>query len=206
MSASEMLRASAPGLGIKVLSRNSYAPTAIDVSAQLIRIKAENPDALVMWGYGEPVINAYKGARTIGLKAQILGPGGILDASIANVIPEEVIGVIIADAMSTDDPMTGVQKEFVAAYKAMYPGETHTTFSGGAYDAVYIVAEALKRIVKGDEQVDRDDLKKSLDKTDFVGTQGHFKWSPTYHDGPEGLSLFTARKVDGKVKLMRYSK
>jgi len=206
VNAADILKESAPGLGVKILSRNSYSPTAIDVSAQLIRIKAENPDALVMWGYGEPVINAYKGAKTIGLKPQILGPGGILDATIMGAVKDEIMGVIVADAMSTDDPGTEVQKKFVNAFRAMYPGERHTTFSGGAYDAVYIIAEALKKIVKGDELVDRDDLKKALDQTDYIGTQGRFKWSPTYHDGPTELNLFTAQMVEGKVKLMRYSK
>jgi branched-chain amino acid transport system substrate-binding protein len=204
--AKDRLTETAPGLGVKILSRNSYAPTAIDVTAQLIRIKAESPDALVMWGYGEPVINAFKGAKTIGLKAQILGPGGILDAAILRALKDEVVGAIVAESMSTDDPGTEPQKKFVKAFRAKYPGDPHTTFSAAAYDAVYIIAEALKKIVKGDELVTREDLKKALDQTDYVGTQGHYKWSPTFHDGPQELYLFTAQIVEGKPKLMRYLK
>lgn len=204
-NAGNVLDKVAPTYGIKVLSRNSYDPKAIDVSAQLIRIKAENPDAMVVWGYGEPIINVYKGARQIGLKSQILGPGGILDASIIKAIPEQVVGTIVADAMSTEDPATGIQKKFVAAFKAKYPGESFTTFSGAGYDAVYVLAQALKKVVKGDEQINRDDVKKALDQTDYMGTQGHFEWTPTYHDGPKQLVLLMAKRVDGAVRLMRYS-
>lgn len=205
-SGGDTMVARAQEYGIKVLSRDNYAVTATDVTPQLIRVKAVSPDALIMWGYGEPIINAFRGIKTIGFNKQILGPSGIFDANIISAVPEQVIGAIIADAMSVDDPIDEVQKKFISAFKAMYPGETFTVYAGAVHDAANILAEALKKVVKGDESIDRDEVKRALDKTDYFGNVGHFKWSATYHEAPEQLMLMTAKKVGSEIKVVRYSK
>ncbi len=56
-----------------------------------------------------------------------------------------------------------------------------STFAGHAYDAIYLIAEAAKR-VQGDltPAALRDEIEKT---TGFVGIGGTFNFSPTDHNG-----------------------
>ena len=58
------------------------------------------------------------------------------------------------------------------------------TYNAGTYDAMYILKEAIERA----GSVEQDDIVTELEKTDYVGTGGHFvfdakhdvKWGPGY--------------------------
>jgi branched-chain amino acid transport system substrate-binding protein len=63
-------------------------------------------------------------------------------------------------------------KKFVASYQAKYK-ELPTQYSATGYNAVYMLADALKRAGKAD----REALRKALAETNFSGLKGNFKFN-----------------------------
>jgi branched-chain amino acid transport system substrate-binding protein len=76
-------------------------------------------------------------------------------------------------------------------------GET-PTYNAGTYDAMYILKEAIGRA----GSVEQDDIVVELEKTDYVGTGGHFVFD-SKHDVKWGAGYVTALGVqwqDGELK------
>lgn len=84
------------------------------------------------------------------------------------------------DVNSTDEKVKG----FVDAYKAEYNGEVPDQFAADAYDAVYVIYEAMKKANIDDPNMDPSDLCNKLtailqgDFT-FVGVTGTMTWNET---------------------------
>jgi branched-chain amino acid transport system substrate-binding protein len=62
----------------------------------------------------------------------------------------------------------------------MYPGKTVSTFGGHAWDALQIIAAAIKAAGGTDPAKLRDAIENTKD---FVGVSGIFNFSPTDHNG-----------------------
>ncbi len=65
------------------------------------------------------------------------------------------------------------KKSYESAYK-----DQVSTFGGHAYDSLWLIINALKAV--GDDPVKIRDY---IEKSDFVGTGGLFKFSPEDHNG-----------------------
>jgi branched-chain amino acid transport system substrate-binding protein len=66
--------------------------------------------------------------------------------------------------------------QFIDKFKQRY-GETPNTAAIDAYDAIYVLKEALERA--GTWQA--DELVKALEQTDYVGVMGRIKFSRDHH-------------------------
>lgn len=137
--------------GLKIAGVEEYDAEALDMTPQLASLKAKNPQALVMDGYGAPVGYLLKGIDKLGWDIPIVGntamaatglittkpPAGILGTSqLANVVVE------VFDSTKYDPGATGVNQ----AVKAMeslgeIPSSLINSFD---YDALPLVAAAAK--------------------------------------------------------------
>jgi branched-chain amino acid transport system substrate-binding protein len=127
-----------------------------------------------------------KNARQIGFKGPIFqshGFGNIKYAEAAGPAAEGVIfpasRLLIAESL----PKNNAQKAVLAKYKKDYElkchGEECSTFGGHAYDALMILARAIKE--KG---TDRAAVRTAIENMKgFVGTAGIFNFSPSDHNG-----------------------
>jgi branched-chain amino acid transport system substrate-binding protein len=82
----------------------------------------------------------------------------------------------------------------VERYTETY-GAAPDHFAGHAYDGLYLVVEALKRL---DEGFTPADLRDEIEKTSgFAGIGGVFTFSPTDHNGMASDDIVMYRIEDG---------
>jgi branched-chain amino acid transport system substrate-binding protein len=84
----------------------------------------------------------------------------------------------IAELLPEDHPQKRVTMDYQKSYMEKY-NEPLSSFGGHAWDAIHLVADALKA-VGGDRAKIRDYLE---NKTGFIGQHGVFNFSPDDHNG-----------------------
>ncbi len=105
--------------------------------------------------------------------------------------------LLAVDTVPDDNP----QKKVLVSYKEDYEKNFHepvSTFGGHAYDSLWIVVNALKKV--GDDPAK---LRDEIEKTEFVGTAGIFKMSPKDHCGlgKDAFEMLTVQ--DGKFVVLK---
>ena len=102
--------------------------------------------------------------------------------------------ILVPDAYGEGTEDYKVATDFVDATRQAY-GEAPDTFAGHAYDALYLVVEAAKRV---DGDVTPEALRDEIEKTTgFVGIGGTFTFSPTDHNGLTQDDLAMYEIADG---------
>ncbi len=87
---------------------------------------------------------------------------------------------VVPDQLDDNDPVKPIVVDFDKRMKAKY-GVGADQISGHAYDAVWLIADALKRC---QEKVTRSNFRDKLENTKgFKGVMGIYNYSPTDHDG-----------------------
>lgn len=131
--------------GIKILATETFQKGDVDYSAQLTKIKATNPDIIVVGGLAEETANIVRQARQLGIPQStvFLGANAAISTKLADLAGPAAEGFLVGSGwfIDYDNP---INKKFVAAYSAKY-GAAPDTFAAQAYAAVYIFADALKR-------------------------------------------------------------
>ncbi len=124
-----------------------YNPTDMDFSSSVLKLKAANPDVVILAPAQKPVAQFLKDAAKLGLKTQFLVSYAAADISISNLAGAAAEGVIFSSYQKTlvaepNDPKMKELKEFAAKY---LPGKevSHYMFLG-TYVA-QLTVEALKR-------------------------------------------------------------
>ncbi|MEI8378325.1 MAG: ABC transporter substrate-binding protein, partial [bacterium] len=125
---------------VSVTSRN--LPEDKDFNAQLTKIKATTPDVLFLPDYYNTVSLIAKQVKQNGIAATMMGADGWDE--IANNAGDEVIGSYYSNHYAADAKDTDVET-FVKAFKAEYKDQTPNALAALAYDATYILAEAIEK-------------------------------------------------------------
>ncbi|MCA1454119.1 ABC transporter substrate-binding protein [Bradyrhizobium sp. BRP22] len=131
--------------GIKIVATETFQKGDVDYSAQLTKIKAANPDILVIGGLAEETANIVRQARQLGIPPStgILGANAAISNKLAELAGDAADGFTVGSGwfIQYDSPKN---KAFVAAYRKKYNSDPDN-FAAQAYTSVYIVADALKR-------------------------------------------------------------
>ena len=105
------------------------------------------------------------------------------------------------EQLSDDDPQKKVIKELVHLYDVYHHNKEFpiNTHSGYAWDAIYIVANAMKKA-----GTDPEKLRSGIEQTkDYVGVSGIYNLTPEDHNGLDANSMIMVRIQDGKWKLVK---
>lgn len=154
--------------GGTIVGEESYQTKDTDFKAVLTRIKTLNPDVIFVPGYYEEVGKILKQAREMGINAPMMGGDGWDAPQLVDIAGKEALqNTFISNHYSPEDPDPKVKK-FVDAYKAKYNAVPDAMAVLG-YDAVYMIADAVKRA----GGPDREKIKNALAETkDFQGVTG----------------------------------
>ena len=133
-------------LGGHIVLTQSYTAGDVDFKAQLLAIKAKNPDLLYVPGYYGDVGPMARQAREIGLTIPMMGGDGWDSPKLvegAGGPGQALEGSYFTDhyAVSNPDP---AGKKFVETYKLEYHEDPDALAAMG-YDAVGVLADAIKR-------------------------------------------------------------
>ncbi len=190
--------------GIELVAVETFGGEDTDMTAQLTKIKAKSPGAIVCWGTNPGPSIVTKDAQTLGIDVPILQSHGVANMKFIELAGDSANGVqlpagrlIVYDQIGTDDPQKAMLDEFAAAYKAKYDAEPNT-FAGHAYDALWITVNALEAA----GEADRAKLRDAIEQTqEFVGTAGIFNYSADDHNGLTMDAFVWVKIVDGKWTL-----
>ncbi|WP_050476649.1 ABC transporter substrate-binding protein [Herbaspirillum rhizosphaerae] len=158
---------------IPVTTTEAYAKGDVDFKAQLTKIKAGNPDAIVCSCLAEEAANIILQTRTLGMKQPFIGGNGLNSPKLFEIAKDAGDNTLMGSPWSSEN-LTPANKAFIAAYKAKF-GSDPDQFSAQAYDALHVVAEALKNVkLSGALDKDRDALRLALPAVKIDGATGKF--------------------------------
>lgn len=143
--------------GGKIVAQEAYSGGDLNFRAQLTRIKAANPDLIFVPGYYSEVPNIAIQARSIGLSKPLMGGDGWDSSKLFEISKGALDGSYLSNHYSSDSTDPKVVK-FVGDYKKLYKDETPDVMAVLGYDALYIVADAIKRAGSTDRVKVRDAL------------------------------------------------
>ena len=162
---------------LPVTTTETYVKGDVDFKAQLTKIKAANPDAVVCSCLAEEAANIMLQARGLGLKVPFIGGNGFNSPKLFEISKLAGEGTFVGSPWANTNPAPA-NKAFVAAYQKKYNAEPNQ-FAAQGYDALYIAAAALKEVkLSGDIAADREALKNALPKATINGATGPFKFRP----------------------------
>lgn len=181
----ELLRI-APQVGINIVADERYGPKDTDITAQLTRIRDTDAQAIVNWSVGPTQVLAVKNWRDLEMtnlpfyQSHRFGSRKYIE--LAGGAAEGVFcplgRVNIPNLVSTDHPQKRIIDIYNQAYKNKY-NEPVSSFGGDAWDALNLVIDAMKAVGPDSAKI-RDYVEI---RTNFVGQNGVFNFSPTDHNG-----------------------
>jgi branched-chain amino acid transport system substrate-binding protein len=154
--------------GGQIVADESYGEGDIDFKAQLTKIKNANPEAIYCPGYYTEAGLICTQARELGITIPLMGGDGWDSDKTFEIGRDAVNGCYFTNHYSPEETRPEVQT-FVDAYKKKYAGKTPDAMAILGYDAMRLMADAMKRAgsTKG------DDIRKALaDTKDFPGASG----------------------------------
>ncbi|HDM77215.1 MAG TPA: ABC transporter substrate-binding protein [Deltaproteobacteria bacterium] len=190
--------------GLEIVAKESFHPKDTDMTTQLVKIKASPAQVLICWTIGPAGALVAKNVRQLGMKIPLVqchglpGPKYLELAGAAaegNIMPSTKL--MAYDQLPDSDPQKAVIKKFVHLYKDVYhydkdfPINTH---SGYAWDAIYIVANAMRKA-----GTNPDKLRDAIENTkNYVGVSGIYNITPEDHNGLGTDSMIIVKIVNGK--------
>jgi len=181
----ELLRL-APEYGIEIVADERYGPKDTDLTAQLTKIRAAQPQAVVNWSTGPTQVLAVKNWRDLGMQAiplyQSHGFGSKKNIQLAGEGAEGVLlplaKVNVGPLLADNDPQKKIIMDYTQAYEKKY-NEPISSFGGHAWDSMYLAIAALK-----EAGPDRAKIRDKIENTKgFVGQHGVFDFSAEDHNG-----------------------
>jgi branched-chain amino acid transport system substrate-binding protein len=177
----------APTYGMNIVADEKYGPKDTDMTAQLTKIKGEQPQAIVNWSVGPTQVTVLRNWRDLGMASvpfyQSHGFGSRKNIELAAGAAEGVLcplgSVNVAELLPADHPQKEVTMKYLKDYQAKY-NEPLSSFGGHAWDALHMVVQALSN-VGNDKTKIRDYLENNI--KGFVGQHGVFNYSPDDHNG-----------------------
>jgi len=182
---SELIRLAA-AYGMQIVADEKYGPKDTDMTAQLTKIKGKAPQAIINWSIGPTQVVVLRNWRDLGMASipfyQSHGFGSRKNIELAAGAAEGVFcplgAVNVAELLPEDHPQKKVTMQYLKNYKAKY-NEPVSSFGGHAWDALHLVAGALKQF-----GCDKSKIRYYIENTrNFIGQHGIFNFSKDDHNG-----------------------
>jgi branched-chain amino acid transport system substrate-binding protein len=162
-------------LKIPVTTTETFAKGDVDFKPQLTKVKSSNPDAIVLSALVAEGAPAMVQARQLGIALPFIGGNGMNSPKIFDLAKDNSDNLWVGSPWSSENP-AAENKRFIASYQKAH-GALPDQFAAQAYDALYIVAQALKKIkLTGKLEADRAALRNALPATQWAGATGAFKF------------------------------
>ena len=157
-------------LGMTVTNKEGYATGNTDFNAQLTKIKASNPDAILLPVYYKDVALILRQAQQQGITSQFLGGDG-WDGVLPQLNGDTSVNDLLAKSYFcsqysavSDDPEL---QAFLSEYQERF-GIEPTMFAVLGYDTMHILADAIERA----GSTDADAIIQALSETNYAGLTG----------------------------------
>ncbi|MBU6498518.1 MAG: ABC transporter substrate-binding protein [Rhodospirillales bacterium] len=201
--------------GIKVIMNERYARADTSVTPQILKIMAAHPDAVFEGGSGSPGALPHLALYEHGYHGHVYATHSIINSEFVRVGGKAVDGleaptgpVVVAEQLPDSNPIKAVALHFKALYLQANKQPTVDAFPAYAYDAMLLVANAVKVAAPGGAkpgtQAYRDALHTALINTkDLVGTHAVYTFHPGDRYGVDDRSRVVVRLEGGAWKLVK---
>jgi len=148
--------------GGEIVADEAYGEGDIDFKAQLTKIKQSNPDAVYAPGYYTEIGLICRQARDLGINVPFMGGDGWDSEKTFEIGGKAVEGCFFSNHYSPDQD-SALVKKFVDTYKQAYGGRTPDAMAILGYDAMKIMADAIRRAESIQGKAIRDALAATKD-------------------------------------------
>lgn len=188
---------------LEIVTTQKFEATDTDVTTQLTKVKAANPDMIISWSTPPVSGVVAKNYRDLGLKTPIFFNQGNGTQAFIKLAGEAAEGlnvvttkIVVADQLPDNDVQKAVLLKYIDDYEKKNNYGPVSNFGGNGYDAITLIFDALKRA--GDNP-DRAKIRDELEKTtNFIGVTGIYNMSPTDHTGLTAKDLVLIKIANGK--------
>lgn len=175
----------AKAAGVTTVGYESFSTNDTDMTPQLMKLRAQKPQAVVCWGTNPGPAIVAQNMRRLGMTQLLMMSHGISNQTFIKLAGKDANGVVfpagkllVAKFISPRDPQRSKLLKYDADYKKAF-GQPANTFGGHAYDAFMLVANAAKAVGP-----DRAKIRQKIEQTKgFVGISGVFNMSAREHNG-----------------------
>ncbi len=199
----------APEYGLDIVAREAFSVSDTDMTPQILKIKSSGAQALVCWTIGPAGARVAKNVKQLGLAIPLIQCHGQPDPKYIELAGDAAEGSImpstklmVVDQLPDTDPQKAVIMEFIKLYNDVYHFDRQypiNTHSGYAWDAIYLVANAMRQAGTDPEQ-----LRNAIEHTKgYVGVSGIFNLTPEDHNGLGTDSLVMVKVEKGKWVLLK---
>jgi branched-chain amino acid transport system substrate-binding protein len=177
--------------GVTLVANEHYAPGDVTVTAQVARIKASNPQALIIWAPGTPFGTALKAVSDEGLDVPISSTSAnMVNAQLkgyASFAPKYLVfpGLGYAVGMAQTPKVAAAQKVYLDAMKA--GGLDNSVQRGLTWDAALLTIDALRAV---GPDATPEAIKNYLEGVkDFAGITGTYNFAGGGSADQRGLTI-----------------
>ncbi len=196
----------APQYGIEIIAQESFGTRDTDMTSQLTKVKNSQPQAILAWTTGPAGAIIAKNKVQLGIDTPLFQCHGLPDPKYIELAGAASEGdrmpatkLMVVEELPASDPQKQVIREFVKLYKEkgydrQFPINTH---SGYAWDAIMIIANAIKQV--GTEPAA---LRSAIENTkNYVGISGIYNLTPEDHNGLDVDSMVMVQVKNGQFVL-----
>jgi branched-chain amino acid transport system substrate-binding protein len=203
-SGKKQLTSQAAQFGIQVVQAESFGGKDTDMTAQLTKIRAAQPDAIICWGTNPGPAVVARNAQQLNIKIPLYQSHGVASPKFIELAQDAAEGILlptgkilVADQLPDADPQKPVLKSYIEQFEQQFKTPV-SGFGGYAYDAMHMLAKALEGTGG-----DREKIRAALEKiSGHVGISGTFNFTPTDHNGLGQDAFVMVQIKDGKWKLL----
>lgn len=208
-----LMKAAEPA-GIKVLTNERYARADTTVTAQVLKIVAARPDAVVTGGAGTPGALPFIALKERGFRGPIYGTHALINPDFIRVGGAAVEGVlaptgpvIVAEQLPDSNPIKKISLDFRAAHQKANNMPANDAFSAYSFDAWLVFTDAAKRALATAQPGSpgfKPALRAALYNTkEVVGTHGVYTYTPASLYGLDKRARVMVTLEKGQWKLMQ---
>lgn len=181
--------------GITITNKEAYQPGSVDFKSQLTKIKAGNPDVLMIPVYYSDVALIAAQAKDIGIKSKLLGADG-WDGVLEKIDKSNLDAVKDCYFCSQYSPENKDEKlqNFLKQYTEKYKSEANM-FAVLGYDALGMMAAAINKA----GSVDSEKIIEALKNLEYKGLTGSTTFDENRNPVRDAVITTIA---DGKYKFV----
>jgi len=187
----------------EIVADISYVYKATDVSAEVLKVKAANPDVIVHGAYVSDAILFTQTFKAMKVTPKVfIGMSGYLDPNYTKTVGDDCENIFIRGVYGLD---LSAKKPFVAQINELYKkkyGRDMSPSAARSFTAPFILADAINRA----KSTKPDDIRKALLETNLpasavITAYDGVKFDPVTHDNLLAKSLYLQIQ-DGKMRVV----
>jgi branched-chain amino acid transport system substrate-binding protein len=184
--------------GVKVVAREFTNDKASDFSAILTKVRSAKPDVVMYGGMDATAGPMAKQMKQLGIKAPMLAGDGVCSPEFIK-LAGDASGILTCSMAGEAVEKLARGEEFKSKYKAKFNTDVQI-YSPYSYDAVYVIADAIKRAGKAE----RAAITAVMPATNYSGVTGTISFDEKGDIKGGAISMFKVK--EGKLDYISTSR